>query len=297
MQTHLDCIPCFIRQSLEVIRQVCDDEEVVKKTLKRVLKETSEFDMSLSPPEMGQRIHRIIREESGNRDPYQKIKEKSTEYALALVDSVEKMLEESNNVFSTAVRFAIAGNIMDFALLSAWDMSRIEDSFNKVSNHLADEKMIGALKDDIKKSNNVLILGDNAGEAVFDRILIENLPKKVDVYYAVKDMPIINDATLKDAKEAGIDNVAKIISNGTDAPGTILDKCSQEFLRIYESADVVIAKGQANFETLNLAARKVYFLTQIKCPVIADRYGYKVGDWIVTTTDELRNSDRKEEIA
>lgn len=297
MQTQLDCIPCFIRQSLEAIRQVCDDEDVIKKTLKRVLREASEFDMNLSPPEMGQKIHRIIREESGNRDPYQKIKEKSTEYALALVDSARKKLEESNDVFSVAVRFAIAGNIMDFALLSAWDKSRIEDSFSKVSNHLVDEKMISALKDDIKKSSNVLILGDNAGEAVFDRILIENLPKNVSVYYAVKDMPIINDATLKDAKEAGIENVAKIISNGTDAPGTILDKCSREFLRIYKSADVVIAKGQANFETLNLEARKVYFLTQIKCPVIADRYRYKVGEWIVTTTDELKNSDRKEEIA
>jgi damage-control phosphatase, subfamily I len=297
MQTQLDCIPCFIRQSLEAVRQICDDDEVIKKSLKRVLKEASEFDMNLSPPEMGQKIHRIIREESGNSDPYQKIKEKSTEYALALVDDVKQKLKESNDVFSTAIRFAIAGNIMDFALFSAWDMSRIEDSFNKVSNHPVNEKMIGALKDDIKKADNVLILGDNAGEAVFDRILIENLPKEVDVYYAVKETPIINDATLKDAKEAGIHNVAKIISNGTDAPGTILDKCSSDFMTMYKSSDVVIAKGQANFETLNLAERKVYFLTQIKCPVIADRYGYKVGDWIVTTTDELKNSDRKEEIA
>jgi uncharacterized protein with ATP-grasp and redox domains len=297
MQTQLECIPCFIRQSLEALKQVCDDDEIIMRSLKRVLREASEFDLTLSPPEMGQRIHRIIREESGNKDPYLKIKEKSTQYALQLEGLAQKKIEQSSDAFSTAIRFAIAGNILDFALLSAWDNSRIEDSFSKVSKHNVDETMIEVLKEEIKSSNNVLILGDNAGEAVFDRIMIENLPCKVDVYYAVKDSPIINDATIKDAQDASIHNVATVISNGTDAPGTLLDKCSDEFISIYNKADIVIAKGQANFETLNLAKRKVYFLTQIKCPTIADRYGYKVGDWIVTTTDELRKKERKEGVA
>ena len=123
--------------------------------------------------------------------------------------------------------------------------------------------------------------------------MIENFPTKVKVYYAVKGSPVINDATKNDAEAVGLDRVAEMISNGTDAPGTLLSKCSQEFLKIFNSADVVIAKGQANFETLNDAPRKVYFLTQIKCAVIAQRYGFELGSWIVG--DSLTISEQRTE--
>ena len=251
------------------------------------MKEASEFDMELSPPEMGQIIHRIIREESGHPDPYREIKMRSTDCALELSEEALEQIEQSDNPFAVAVRFAIAGNIMDYALLSMWSKNKIDESFTDAAEHAIDMQMVSKLAIELAKAKTVLVLADNAGEAVFDRIMIQQFPGNAEVIYAVKALPIINDATMQEAKESGLEEVATIIDNGTDAPGTLLHKCSESFKAVYEKADVVIAKGQANFETLNQADRNIYYLTQIKCPVIAERYGYQVGDWIVTNTEAL----------
>lgn len=287
MRSSLDCIPCFIRQSLEASRQICHDEVRTGHALRRILRKVSEFDLNLPPPEMGQEIHRILRQEVGCDDPYLQIKKDSTQIALSLAPQARVQIEQSDNPFEAALRFAIAGNILDFALASAWDDDKIQASFEKALRHPVDTDMVARLRQALSGAQKVLILADNAGETVFDRLLIEQLPEHLNVTYAVKGSPVINDAVAADAIEAGIDTVATIIDNGTDAPGTLLHHCSSSFVEQYQSADIVIAKGQANFETLNTADREVYFLTQIKCPVIARAYDYQVGDWIVTTTSEL----------
>lgn len=287
MRSSLDCIPCFIRQALEASRQISQDDELIANALRNILRSVSDFDLSLSPPEMGQQIHRILRQEVGCDDPYLQIKKHSTQIALSIVPEVRKQLELSDKPFEVAVRFAIAGNILDFALASAWDDATIRASFEKAGRHPVDTKMIKQLEQQMDKAKSVLILADNAGETVFDRLLIEQLPEHLDISYAVKGSAVINDAVEADAIDAGIDSIATIINNGTDAPGTLLSLCSEAFIEQFNSADIIIAKGQANFETLNMADREIYFLTQIKCPVIADYYGYQTGDWIVSTTSEL----------
>lgn len=296
MLTQLECIPCFIRQSLDALKQITDDENIIKNALRRVLKETSEFDYNLSPPEMGQIIHDIIRRESSNDDPYSDIKKRSNECALEFYSDIKNKVLLSEDPYMSAIRYSLAGNILDFALASAWDMEKIDDSFSKAMTHTIDIDVAEELRSEIKTANNILILGDNVGETVFDKILIEQLDTKAEVYYAVKESPIINDATEKDAIEAGLDSVSRIISNGYNAPGTILDKCSTKFKKEFNKADVIIAKGQANFETLNHENNKIYFLTQIKCETIAERYGYCIGDWIVTNTNKLKLNDKRAKI-
>lgn len=293
MVTQLECIPCFIRQSLEALKQITDDQDIMQKAMRRVLRETAEFDYNLSPPEMGQIIHDIIRQESSNDDPYLDIKKRSNECALRLYSDIKSKVESSKDPYMSAIRFSLAGNILDFAIASSWDIKKIEDSFSKAMTHPIDIDTAEELRSEIKKANNILILGDNVGETVFDKVLIEHLDTKAEVYYAVKESPIINDATKKDAIEAGLDSVSHIISNGYNAPGTILNKCSDEFMEEYNKADVIIAKGQANFETLNQENNKIYFLTQIKCESIAESYGYCVGDWIVTNTNKLKINDKR----
>jgi len=292
MQIQLDCIPCFVRQGLDALKQVTDDSELIERALKRVLKETSELDFSLSPPAMGQRIHSIIREECNNADPYKEIKLQADNCALGLYDEIKQKINSSSDAFISALRFSISGNIMDFALLPLWDSKRIYDSFEKALHHPIDEKIALELKGELADAQTILILADNTGETVFDKLFIETMDTDAKIYYAVKESPIINDATIEDAKRVGLDTVSTVISNGTNAPGTLINICSNEFLEIYNGADVVIAKGQANFETLNNEERKIYLLTQMKCQSIADKYRYKVGDWIVTTTN-----NRKEELA
>lgn len=286
MRTSLECMPCFVRQALDALRQVCDHDAEIDRILKVVLIEIAAFDRALSPPDMGRVIHAIVREELGHSDPYRAIKKRSTQEALSVMPQVRERIERSKRPFYTAVRFCIAGNIMDYALASSWRENQLSDTLATAESQPLDEGQVDELKQAIDQAETILWLADNAGETVFDRLLIEQLSGR-RIIYAVKQSPVINDATREDAREAGLGPLVELIDNGTDAPGTILPLCSATFCEAFDRADVVIAKGQANFETLNEADRDVHFLTQIKCAVIARHYGYGVGDWIVTTPSAL----------
>ena len=280
MQTYLECVPCFVRQALDATRLVSADEDVAERVLRRVLEATARMRMDLPPPFMGREIHRIIREETGSADPYATLKQKSTQMALYLSASVERRIEDAADPFEAAVRFAIAGNVMDYALASKWDAEKIDVCFEEALSKPIDLNAVRVLEKSVDVANRILYIGDNAGETVFDRMLIQRLPENT-VTYAVKGSPIINDATRADAEAAGIDRVAHIVDNGSDAPGTILDLCNSAFRDGFEVADVVIAKGQANLETLNQCDREVFFLAQVKCPVIARDLNAQVGNWVV----------------
>ena len=280
MQTYFECIPCFTRQALDALRQISDDEEFILRVLRRVLKESAEFKMDLSPPEMAQTIHRIIREESGDPDPYAAIKAHSNSVALHLLDEARTLVEGAIDPFQMAVRFSIAGNIMDFALTAKIEDLDASLLIKKTLRQTLDDAAVNELRQAVQRAETILILGDNAGEIVFDRLLVEQLGD-AQVVYAVKGSPVINDATRTDAHAAGMDRIAKIIDTGNDAPGTLLDQCSAEFLAWFDLADLVIAKGQANYETLSEAHRSLFFLTQIKCPVIARDLEKPLQSWVV----------------
>jgi uncharacterized protein with ATP-grasp and redox domains len=142
-----------------------------------------------------------------------------------------------------------------------------------------DECEYDLFKESLNKAKKILYIADNAGETVLDKLLIEQIKKPVK--YAVRSKPIINDATIEDANDAGIDEIAEIVSSGCDAPGTILDLCSDEFRKIYENADLIISKGQGNYETLSGQTRPIFFLLKVKCPVIARDIDIKTGSIIL----------------
>lgn len=295
MQTSLECIPCFVRQAMEALCEVCGDKAEVERVLKLVLIDIAAFDATLSPPEMGRAIHAIVRREIGHEDPYRRIKQRSTREALCVMPEVRERIQRSSRPFHTAVRFAMAGNILDYALASLWDRNQLSRTLAKAETHPMDESSIDDLEQAIDQAGTILWLADNAGETVFDRLMIEGIFGR-RIVYVVKQSPVINDAIRQDAIEAGLEQFVELMDNGSDAPGTVLSLCSPTFRKAFDQADVVIAKGQAHFETLNEIDRKVFFLTQIKCGVIARHYGYGVGDWIVTTPSVLaqRPSTSKE---
>lgn len=279
MRTFLDCVPCFVKQALDAARLVTPDEAVQERVLRRVLEATNRLDFDKSPPHMGREIHRIIREETGSADPYAEIKRRSTEIALGLLEAARVRPNRAKDPFEAAVRFAIAGNVLDFALASTWDENRIMQAFEMAFTKKLAHSDVDELKQAAETAAVILYIGDNAGEVVFDRLLIEQLPPG-RVRFAVKGGPIINDATREDAEAAGIAALAPIMDTGSDAPGVILDDCSRGFRGLFSLADVVIAKGQANYETLCDCGREVFFLTQVKCPIIARDTGAEVGDWV-----------------
>ena len=276
MRTYLDCYPCFLRQALDAARIVGADERQQKVVLDRVLNVLGQIGSSSTPPEIGDRVHRIVRQEVGDGDPYRVVKESGTRQALALYPQLESLLAEAGDPLETAVRLSIAGNIIDFGPAQEYDL------WGAVGRVLAqpfavDDRAI--FWQALSRAGQVLYLADNAGETVFDRLLIGTLD--VPVVYAVKGGPILNDATREDALAAGVDQVAEIVSTGSDAPGTILDRCSEEFRHLYDGAELVIAKGQANYETLSEEGERVFFLLQTKCPVIARDVGVPVGSIVL----------------
>jgi len=280
MQTYLDCYACFLRQALAAARLVEASETQQKAVLDRVLDLLKRVDLASTPPEIGDRVHRIVRQEVESDDPYQVVKEASTDQALALYPRLKALLAEADDPLDTAVRLSIAGNIIDFGPEQEYDLwdtvGRVLAQPFAIDDRVAFREALSRVS---RGNTPLLYLADNAGETVFDRLLIETLP--VPVVYVVKGGPTLNDATRADAKAAGLAQVATIVDNGTNAMGTVLNRCSDDFVRLYDQSDVVIAKGQANYETLSDEGPKVFFLLQVKCPVIARDAGVPVGSIVL----------------
>ena len=277
MRTYLDCYPCFMRQALEAARMASADERQQKAVLDRVLDSLRQTGLSSTPPEIGYRIHQIVRQEVGHSDPYRAAKEESTHQALALYPRLKALVTEADDPLEVAIRLSIAGNIMDLALAQTYHL------WETVERVLAQPFALdhgSAFRQALSKTGQILYLADNAGETVFDRVLVETLD--LPVVYAVKGGPILNDATLEDAHAAGLDQVAQVVSTGSDAPGTLLAFCSPEFRRLYDSAELIIAKGQGNYETLSEEGPRVFLLLQTKCPVIARDVGVPTGSIVLT---------------
>lgn len=279
METFYDCIPCFIRQALYAVRLATRDERIHEEVLRCVLRTASEMDLRKSPPAMAQQIHRLIRRLSSCDDPYKELKDRFNRYALELYPGLRQRIDNASNPLETALRFAIAGNIIDFGVNNKLD--RID--LSKTIERALSEPLFGEIEElyyAITLAQKILYLGDNAGEIVFDRLLIEKLP--VDkITFVVKGSPIINDATMDDARATGMTDVVNVIDNGSDAPGTIIEECSDTLKQLFTDADLIIAKGQGNYETLTDVNKNIFFILKAKCPVIAKHLGCELGSFVV----------------
>jgi uncharacterized protein with ATP-grasp and redox domains len=205
-------------------------------------------------------------------------KEKSNRELLNRYDEFKQRVRNSNNPFDTALRLAIAGNIIDFGPTDNFD---VEGTIERVfTSDLAIDDS-DQLKVEIAKAKTILYLGDNCGEIVLDKLFLETI-NHPNVVFAVRDKPILNDATKKEAIEVGIPEVARLISNGDDTPSTLLHRVSPEFLEIYKSADLIISKGMGNFEGLmDETDPRLFYLLMIKCPVIGKKVGAQKGAFVV----------------
>ncbi len=283
MQTYYDCIECFIRQALSASRLLSSDKAKQDDIISRVIGLTSDMNFYLSPPEQGRHIHRLIREILSNDDPYREIKEQSNTFGMHMYSDIKSIIEQSDDPLETAVRYAIAGNIIDMGVNSSFDESMICQTFDEAADKPLDKECLEHMKEAVQEAEKILYLGDNAGEIVFDRLLIELLPTE-KITFAVRGKPIINDATLADAQSVGLTDIVPVVENGSDAPGTILEDCSDEFRAYFDNADLVISKGQGNYESLNEQNRNILFMLVVKCPVIARDIGCDIGEMVVKST-------------
>jgi damage-control phosphatase, subfamily I len=291
MRTQLDCIPCFFRQALETARISGASPVVQRKVLHEVAKTLPAFSLTASPPEIARTVYGIVKKATGQNDPYKKMKMLSNRLILEMYPDLCSRISAAENPLLKAVEMAIAGNIIDYGVRNSLnlkdELKKIlhtrKQSFGRSNSHFVHYP---AFEKTVKSAKKILYLADNAGETVFDRILIEEIRERdahKKIIYAVRESPIINDALLEDAYQCGIDKIATVVSSGSDAPGTILSLCSKEFLKIYKAADMVISKGQGNFETLSDEKKPIFFMLRAKCPVVAEQIGCNLGEVLLLT--------------
>lgn len=279
MHTTLDCVPCLVRQALDATRFVTSDPAEQESFLRQTLLAFSKMDMSQSPPRVSQAIHRQLRGIAQRTDPFRAAKDRFTKLALELFPDFEEAVLSTTDSFALATRIAIAANVIDLGVNGSLTLEDAKQAIDKALR----ETIVGdmdAFKLAALKAEKILFLLDNAGEIVFDRLLIDQLEFK-HVTAAVRGGPILNDATIADALASGLDESVEIIENGSDAPGTLLDDCNKNFLKAYNEADLIISKGQGNYETLSDENRNIVFLFIAKCPMIASKLDVSIGTQLI----------------
>lgn len=282
MKVHLDCIPCFLKQALEAVRFVTDDEELQEGILRDVIFELQEMDWRKKPPEIAHVVHWVIRENFKMEDPYKRVKRQYNDVALAMYPELKKLVNESATPLLSAVRLAIAGNVIDFAIGRDFDLEKTISSVQEKDFKIYH---FSEFVRTLERSQNITFLADNTGEIVFDKILLETIMSEYNIkkiLFAVKAAPIINDATLEDARYVGVDKLPglELIEVGVGIPGIGMERTSEEFLSLISNSDMVISKGQGNYEALS-EHEEIFFLLMVKCPVIASDLGVNIGDIIL----------------
>ncbi len=287
MHTSLDCLPCFFKQILESGRLLGLSSESIKQIMDDIGNELKHFPLELSPPEMAYHMQRLFVEKTGREDPYLDVKTMSNKEALAVIDDLRTMVRTSSNPLETAVKLACAGNIIDYGAFPSGinvqgEIAKIlQQELGGTNSSLFE---FDAFQQALKSAKQVLYIADNAGEIVFDRVLLETMADQfphLELTFVTRGYPILNDVLVKDALDCGLDTVATVVSSGSKTPGLVLNQADPAFLELYHAADMIISKGQGNFEALSEETGPIFFLFIIKCEVIVEHTGGKMRELVL----------------
>jgi len=292
MRTYTDCFICFMNLALNIARRTGDDEQREKMILEKVAGLLPTFSLDARPPEMAYIVNNVVREVTGVEDPFEEDKRESNRIALQMAPEVRSLIRTASDPLLSAIEFSIAGNSIDLGANHDLDLDAtlreiVEDEMMRIKTEDPSRFRLNELKESLRTSSSLLYLADNAGEIVFDMLLIELIREEypdLEITVAVRNSPIINDVTMKDAEQIGLTNLVRVISSGSDTAGTLMEMCTPEFRELFYSADTVIGKGQGNFETLSDIDREVFLLFKIKCNAIARYTKSRIGDIMLITS-------------
>jgi uncharacterized protein with ATP-grasp and redox domains len=282
MKTRVDCISCKVRQAVDVIKRSTDDPILQEKALKEMLRIICGLSFDRPPVAVRRDVEIVVKKMLGMNDPYQQHKEFSNQIGQMLYPELKKTVRESDNPLQSAIRLAVTGNIIDFGMFrfEEVDEEKIRATVDLSGRNSSAVDDSDALIERMHEARNIWYIADNCGELFFDRVLLEEIPAK-EITMVVRGKPILNDATLEDAEFAGLAEYARLVDDGYDAPALILDKCLPEIREGFLDADLVISKGQGNYESLSEVDREVFFLLMVKCDVVAKDIGCNVGDVVI----------------
>lgn len=284
MKAAVDCVHCYLKQAVSCMRMAGVDEDTQHEILFKLMDYVKGFDRNATPAENSTYAVLKTYELMGIDDPYKEVKRQSNDLALELYPRLKRMLEEYEDKLYTALKIAVAGNVIDLGIRRSFD---IEGELRYSLNTGFSKDHYDTFRQKLKNVDEVLFLGDNAGEIVFDKILVEELIKLGKrVTYVVKDGPVLNDSTMEDAIYVDMDKVARVITTGSRFLGISFNHMSQEFADALNKAPLIISKGQANFESLeqyDMARGRVFFLLKIKCDEVAKVAGVALDDVVFFT--------------
>jgi uncharacterized protein with ATP-grasp and redox domains len=273
-----ECIPCFLRQALQAGRFATDDTQIHQQILKEVMKTLLASDWDVNTSTMGNQVENIVKILTNDPDPYYKVRQRYNKVAMDMYPSLKQLVDDAADPLYTAVKLAIAGNIIDFGVNETF---HIEDTIKTVLKTPFAIDDYEFFRKELTTAHTLVYLADNSGEIVFDKLLLETILKIGNIQritFVIKGIPFLNDAMLEDAQDIGLDEIPQIrfFHVGVGFPETGSGKTSPSFLTMLKRSDMVISKGQANFEDL-CTQDYISFLLMVKCPVVAKHLNVPTG--------------------
>ncbi|WP_186423496.1 damage-control phosphatase ARMT1 family protein [Lacrimispora celerecrescens] len=290
MRLHDKCLPCVVNQAIKVadITGLNTKEEL----LREVFTYLSKMNFHETTPEIIGEIFDMIKRHTNNPDPYKETRNYYNTLFMKMLPEFERKIEQAENPFMLAIRYAIVGNIIDFNPIHNTLLEDIYDCFEKMEQLELAINDSHALMKDISNAGTLLYLGDNCGEICMDKILLKKIKEQnpnVKLFFGVRGKPVVNDSISEDAYSVGINEYAEVVDNGDGSLGTVLNRTSPAFKEVYNNADIVIAKGQANYECLSEENKNIYFLLMTKCEVIAKDIGVEEKKMICMKNKSWKN--------
>jgi hypothetical protein len=285
MKISRECYLCIYTQTLNLTKRLGLDEYKASEVLRGVAKIISKYPLNVTPPEIAAEVYDFISEITGISDPFKEAKKEAITEALKFKEILQTKLKNSQNPLLEACKIAVAGNVIDLGVNQTYDLDKeIESIFDIEFKH----NNFNDLKEKLKSAKSIVYLGDNAGENVFDEILIKELRNFADkIYYFARGKPIINDITVNDLKGLEISDLAEVVNSGVDTPGFHLNRANERAKKLFFDADLVISKGMGNFECLfGECGREVFYLFKVKCNVVARACGADVGDYVLLKNEK-----------
>lgn len=290
MQTSRTCVVCILNQVLRVADHLGLEEEQKDRVFQKAIKKAAGLPyQQLTAPEFSEQIYHVVAEVTGDPDPYKTLRKEQNRMVLDNIDAFRSRIAASSDPLLTAGYYALLGNIIDYGGVRIFDAGDILEQGETIDITVNDYSSFG---ERLAGARRVLILADNAGEAVFDRLFIEEMKRfnpRLEVVYGVRSAPAINDVILQDALDIGIRDFARVIETGATCAGTVVSRCTPEFREIYYGADIIISKGQGNFETLENEPEDILFIFKVKCDVVAQYIGLPLNSLVFSFRKRLRD--------
>lgn len=277
-----ECVKCIVGQIEKATKLLELDKNLSNEIMTEVKKRSKKFDFTKTPPYVAKDVYQYLAKKTNLEDPLEKLKQESIRKAKEYVPFVEKKVQESSDKLFTAIKTAVAGNVIDFATTKEFCL---DEEINSIFNTEFVINDYEIFKQEVEKTDSLIILSDNAGENVFDLVLIKTLKElfpKLHITYATRGEAIINDITIKEALQIGIDKYCDVVSSGVDTPGLDKTRASKEFMKLFEETPLVLSKGMGNFECLeSYQDEKVFFLFKVKCEVVANKISQNLGEIVL----------------